>query len=370
MLSAVLLAISYTVLTLGVLGQVPSGIDVRTYWAEGHALRLGLNPYGPIPGTTAPTTYPIFGVLMLTPLSWVSQAAAPTVMVILNLVALPVVVALAVRLVAGRWDPVAFMLITAVAPWLEPVFYTFTWGQIDLVILGLVLLDRLLPVRFRGTLIGLAAGIKITPGIFVVYLLTTGRTRQAARACLVALATVAIGFMINATASWEFWTRLLFQPDRVASTPAAFNMSLRGVVWHQWNAFPSWVWVLVVLVAVAGLAISTLGYRRGSEVDGMLPCALTMLLVSPVSWNHHWVWVLLLLAYAAARAPWAGVGVALLMSIAFDHVDARGVLWIGIAASALVLIGISAVRTSGRTSVGRHMAPRPLWVVGRWRTDG
>ena len=38
---------------------------------------------------------------------------------------------------------------------------------------------------------------------------------------------------------------------------------------------------------------------------GWLTCALTGLLVSPISWDHHWVWIvpaLALLADAAVRA--------------------------------------------------------------------
>ena len=51
-----------------------------------------------------------------------------------------------------------------------------------------------------------------------------------------------------------------------------------------------WI-ILAILVVIAGLVTAALLYRAGQPVPAMLACALTGLLVSPLSWDHHWVWV-------------------------------------------------------------------------------
>jgi alpha-1,2-mannosyltransferase len=81
-------------------------------------------------------------------------------------------------------------------------------------------------------------------------------------------------------------------------------------------ATPS-TFVLVITVAGVGLALAALAYRQSSPVLGFLVVEATESLANPVSWSHHFIWVVLLVAWLALAEDrprygewWAlGVGV-------------------------------------------------------------
>jgi alpha-1,2-mannosyltransferase len=162
---------------------------------------------------------------------------------------------------------------------------------------------------WHGIGIGLAAGVKLTPLIFIPYLLLTGRYRQAATAAGTFVATVAIGYAILPADSVTYWWhRLFLNANRIVFLGTRGNQSLRGVVTRLAGSVTSgtapWV-VAAILVVVAGLAAAAVLGRAGYPVPAMLAAALTGLLVSPLSWDHHWVWVapgIALLAHLGARA--------------------------------------------------------------------
>src|SRR5204862_3253956 len=86
------------------------------------------------------------------------------------------------------------------------------------------------------------------------------------------------------------------------------NQSLRGVLTRLAGSVSEgtvpWI-AAAILIAIAGLAAAVLLYRARQPVPAMLACALTGLLVSPLSWDHHWVWVapgIALLAHLGAVA--------------------------------------------------------------------
>ena len=91
------------------------------------------------------------------------------------------------------------------------------------------------------------------------------------------------------------------------------------------TAVHSW-WVVAALgTGAGGLAIATMLHRRGQRLAGLACCGVTGALVSPISWTHHWVWVIPLLVAMAAtawrrRSPvWALAAVALFT--AFSGLD-------------------------------------------------
>src|SRR5207244_1186863 len=118
---------------------------------------------------------------------------------------------------------------------------------------------------------------------------------------------------------------LFLKANRIVFLGTRGNQSLRGALTRLAGSVSSgtvpWI-AAAVLVAVAGLAAAALLYRAGQPVPGMLACALTGLLVSPLSWDHHWVWVvpgIALLAHLGARsagvvrAAWWAAGAGLLL---------------------------------------------------------
>jgi alpha-1,2-mannosyltransferase len=183
---------------------------------------------------------------------------------------------------------------------LEPVMQTLGFGQINLLLMALVLVDLAQPDsrRWKGAGVGLAAAIKLTPAIFVAYLVLTRHLRAAAVACATFAATVALGFLALPASSRRFWFGGLFlNSQRVGGVAYAGNQSVNGALVRLFGgvsqARPVW-FAAALLIGGGGLLIATWASRRGEELLGIATCALTALLVSPISWSHHWVWVVLL----------------------------------------------------------------------------
>jgi alpha-1,2-mannosyltransferase len=197
---------------------------------------------------------------------------------------------------------------------------TLFFGQINLVLLALVVGDLALPDRIKGkgVGIGLAAGIKLTPLIFIPYLLFTRRVRAAAVSALTFAVTVGLGFLLLPHASAVFWGGQFARPDNHFHLD---DQSLNGVILRLTHAGPDahpyWL-VAAVIAGIAGLAVSILASRRGHELLGVVACAATGLLVSPISWSHHYVYVvpvLVLAAYGPRRLGYRILGGALVVGL-------------------------------------------------------
>jgi alpha-1,2-mannosyltransferase len=179
---------------------------------------------------------------------------------------------------------------------------TLFFGQINLVLLALVVGDLALPdhIKGKGIGIGLAAGIKLTPLIFIPYLLFTRRVKAAAVSALTFAVTVGLGFALLPNASAVYWGGKIARPGSKAFHLP--NQSLNGVILRLTEVGPDahtyWL-VAAVVVGIAGLVTSILATRRGCELLGLLVCVATGLLVSPISWSHHYVYVVPALALAA-----------------------------------------------------------------------
>ncbi|MGX1774137.1 glycosyltransferase 87 family protein [Nocardia brasiliensis] len=183
----------------------------------------------------------------------------------------------------------------AAALWLEPVQQTLQFGQLSVLLMAFVLADLAMPKNrwYRGILIGLATGLKLTPAVFVVYLLITRQFRAAATACAAFAATVAIGFWYRPAQAWEFWTTTMTSQNRIGFAYVQ-NQSINGLFGRlQWSTWDDSTGSLVCagLLGLAGIAAARIAYLRGDELLGALLAATVMLLASPISWTHYWVWI-------------------------------------------------------------------------------
>jgi alpha-1,2-mannosyltransferase len=175
------------------------------------------------------------------------------------------------------------------------VYGTLVMGQVNLLLLAMVLHDCVAPRTLlpRGVLVGVATAVKLTPGLFVVYLALTGRRRAALTAAGVAAGASALGFAVAPGQSWGFWTRYVFDTRRVGRTTYVANQSLRGLLARAFGSMdpPTALWLLLAVATVgAGLFAAARLHRRGEVLLGACACGVAGLLVSPISWNHHWVW--------------------------------------------------------------------------------
>ena len=268
-----------------------------TYWArDGGEIYDFLRS-----GTQYGFTYPPFAALVMLPMAYLPWNAAIVVSVTLTVVTSAVVIWRLLDPVARRsgwtrWFALAVALCLAAA--YEPMRETVNFGQVNMLLLFLVAVDLLwlLPARSRwaGVGIGLATAIKLTPGIFIVYLLVTGRWRAA----LTTVGTAAVATLVAAglfpDASREFWTEALWNTDRVGELAFVSNQSLRGVVARLDPQHPSTIaWLaLVLLTLVIWGWRSRAAVAAGDEATGLALTGAVMCLVSPVTWVHHLVWLL------------------------------------------------------------------------------
>ncbi|GGP73509.1 glycosyltransferase 87 family protein [Streptomyces melanogenes] len=282
-----------------------SMIDLMVYRAEGGAVRAGADLYE-MRATRArlPTTYPPFAALLFTPLTLLGVPEMRTLATVANLALLVALAHLSLRL-AGRERPGAALWVAALAVWCEPVWTTLRYGQINLLLAVAVLWDltRRAGHRGAGAGIGLAAAVKLTPALFALFLLLTGLVRargagwnpwlrQAATALAVfAGATLAAALVLPAD-SRRFWTSTVFETSRVGHAEDTANQSLRGVLARllHTGAPGAWWTAAAALTATLGLYAAVRAELRGERARAVLCCAATALLVSPVSWSHHWVW--------------------------------------------------------------------------------
>jgi alpha-1,2-mannosyltransferase len=143
---------------------------------------------------------------------------------------------------------------------------------------------------------GVAAGIKLVPLIFVPYLLITKKFREAAMTVAGFLATVLVGFVILPSDSAKWWLHGMFlaNGNRTGFMGWAGNQSLRAITTRLTGSVAAGQgpWIAAAAVAFAlGMTAAALLERKGYHLPAILATALTGLLVSPVSWDHHWVWV-------------------------------------------------------------------------------
>lgn len=291
----------------------PSSLDLLIYRAEGAAVRSGANlfdlRYGPPGEVLYRATYPPFAAMLFVPLSYLPLHLVVALGLIANVALLAGVIALTCRLVGVGVSPPLICGGVAALLWMEPVYTTLQNGQINLLLLALVLWDFTRPPtsRLAGAGIGLAAAVKVTPAIFIGYLLLTRRLRAAAVAAATFAGALLFSALVLPDTTWRFWTDLVLDPHRVGRIEKVANQSVRGLLVrldHTRDTAPG-EFLLVALLLLVGLGIAVLAYRRLGDAWGVPACGVTALLVSPISWTHHWVWcvpIAVLLWHSERRA--------------------------------------------------------------------
>jgi alpha-1,2-mannosyltransferase len=245
-------------------------------------------------------TYSPFAALVFTVLTVPSLATLLKLSIAVNIAALLATIWYAFGGLGYRAGPAragGTLLVAAAVFWTEPVLRTLFLGQVELVLMALIMWDMCQSDRrwWKGAGVGIAAGIKLVPLIFIPYLLVTRRYRQAGIAAATFGGTVVLGFIAMPADSRRWWLDGVFaQGTRTGFVGWEGNQSLRGLITRLVGsvagAQPVWL-AAAALTVIAGLACAAILHRAGHPVVGLLACALTGLLVSPISWDHHWVWI-------------------------------------------------------------------------------
>ena len=305
-------------LVLVVLGAQIHGLDFTVY-REGALAFLGKSEhqlYDPSLVETdtrgLPFTYPPFAALLLTPFAFLPEAAGLVLLTATScacLVATAFLVsrylrhqeAVPARLQSALGGPagvvvLATLLIGLLGPWREGLGF----GQINPMLMLLIVADLLRPAGRvpRGMLIGLAAGIKLTPLAFGLIFLARRDWRAVLTMGATFAATVAVGWLASPAQSRTFWFDALSDSSRVGDTTDMYNVSLNSLIAHLGTPEslqrPLWLLASAAVVVLGYLAIRRAD-RRGDIVAAVSANAVVMLAISPISWFHHWVWIALIL---------------------------------------------------------------------------
>jgi len=269
-------------------------LDLRVYRNGGLAWLHGTPLYHDFPallsGPQLPFTYPPLAAVLFSlftaPPFWLTS----TIVLAGGYLALTA----ATVVVAGRLDhrlkwtlgPAAAILSLS----LEPVLSTFGYGQVNLALMALVIVDCLALRRSRGVLVGLAAAIKLTPAVFVLYFLVKRDWKAAATSIASFLGFGLVGFLFAPTDSREYWFSTVFDPSRIGGLAYMNNQSLRGLL-HRLHPLPVVETLLWAMLTIMVLALAWRAARRATnDVTALTAIAIAGLLASPVSWSHHWVW--------------------------------------------------------------------------------
>ncbi|HZN17371.1 MAG TPA: glycosyltransferase 87 family protein [Micromonosporaceae bacterium] len=351
------------VLAVRAFGRPYDFFDLRIYhgavvwWAGGGELYDYIAPQ-----TTLGFTYPPFAALVMWPMAQLSVTAAGYLNAVASMTALAVVLTALLVPVADRcrwprWFAMAIAVPLAAAT--EPVRETIGYGQVNLLLFGLVLADlvalrwrhragvaratgartmttRIMATRTMGTRtmgtratatragvartpaapgalvaswlhrlwtsgtwagagIGLATAVKLTPGLFIVYLLVSKQWRAAATAVGTALTVTVGAFLVAGEESFAYFGTIVWQTSRVGVADMTPNQSLAGVLARLYDSAeaPSLLWLtFAVLMLAVGLSRAATAHAEGDELTAFTLVGLTANVISPISWSHHLVFVL------------------------------------------------------------------------------
>jgi alpha-1,2-mannosyltransferase len=343
------LAVFFGAFSLWVARGIDLG-DFRFYVTVGEATIRGRALYDPahaaLPTFGGTFKYTPFAAILFTVLPLVPFAVLRVAVLLVDLGAVLGVVWIAWGLLGCKRDQsrlIATLAIGALCLGLQPVAWGMIWGQINLLLMFVVVADLAAPGhrRWKGVGIGLAAGVKLLPVLFIVYLLLTRRVRAAMTATAVLFATVAVGFLVMPTDAGYFWAHYLRSPDLMVNDAGHLeNQSVRGELARLLHdgTIPTQEWFPVAALAgCAGLAVAVLAARRGSELAGLTACGITTVLVSPISRSHYWVWFVPALALGAhvvfvTRSRWwaAALGAGYLAVFAWPTAWIWGMPFLGL----------------------------------------
>ena len=287
----------------------PYEIDLDVYRIGGHAWLSGADLYGRLPATQDGTrlgfTYPPIAAVLLSPFSLMPMAVAGAVLALCSVALVAVV--LRVFLSSLAWSAAraggrgglewALAWLLPPALFLEPVRNTLVYGQVNIVLMALVTLDCLVdtPRWPRGVLVGLAAAVKLTPAAFVLFFLLRRDRRAVAAAAASFAITTGAGFLLAWHDSLRYWSGTVFQAGRIGRPSYAADQSIQGVLARAGldprTPAGTAVWLALSLAVLVAAILGMRHALAASEKSWALSLnAFAALLISPVSWSHHWVW--------------------------------------------------------------------------------
>ena len=377
-------------------GQFPYRIDADVYrmggqaWLQGRSLYADGAVFATQVGLDLPFTYPPLAAIAFSPLALVSLPMASVAITATTWVLLMVSIWIVLtRLgVAEDWpsggEPawlrrcwLAAGIVALSVTWFEPIRANFSFGQVNVILMALVIADCV-PRRTRwprGLLVGLAIALKLTPAVFLLYFVLRRDHRAVLTAVASFVAATALGFLLAWADSREYWTHTVRNTDRIGSASLNTNQNAAGAL-ARLGLGESTHFVVWTAACLATLALTVWAVRRvlaaGEPTLALICVALFGLVVSPVSWSHHWVWALptvLVTAVVAgqrrsvALAVVSAAGVALMVwppiALLPEHQEADAAWWRQLFGMSYVWWALAVITVAGLAMRSRAASPRP-----------
>ncbi|WP_166442092.1 glycosyltransferase 87 family protein [Nakamurella flava] len=383
-------------------------VDLKVYYdGAGHLFDGTLYDFFSEP-LHLPFTYPTFSALIFTPMVWIPWTVLRVLWQAASFGAIGLMAYSTLKLL-GRAGPGAphpvrhlrgiVVTVIALGLWLEPVRTTFNYGQINLFLAALLLTgaaaagppavpgDPMIDPKttrrgdfWGGLSVGLAAGVKLTPALSGLYYLLQRRWWAVFWSVATFVATVAVGWIAAPSETVRFFTSLMFDPARTGPIWSAINQSLRGALSRVQGQDRVGVWLVCAALAfVLGLWCAWRSLRAGDRTAAFLAVQITALLISPISWSHHWVWVLPLLLWClfgprqrSAAARWLAIAwtvatcsyvVSILIAQQYEDQPASRPLWQSALGVVYPLLGLVTLAVLARLA-GRPVTDGPV-PIGR-----
>ncbi|WP_006240878.1 glycosyltransferase 87 family protein [Mycolicibacterium tusciae] len=375
------------------LGHIPYRIDIDVYrmggqaWLDGRPLYADGVMFHTRGGLDLPFTYPPLAAVLFSPFAMLSLEGASIAITLTTLLLLIVATTIlltrldvwpdpraAKSAVTGEpaWLRRAWLAAAIVAPaviYFEPIRSNFDFGQINVVLMTLVIADcvpRKTPWP-RGMLLGIAIALKLTPAVFLLYFVL----RRDTRALIVTAASAVVATLAGMAFAWrdslEYWTETVRNTDRIGTATLNTNQNIAGALARlglsEGVRFALWTIACFAVLALTVWAVRRV-LRAGQPVLALICVAMFGLVVSPVSWSHHWVWVLptvLVTAVVAYRqrhvalAVVSAAGIALMIwtpiSLMPEHQETSASLWRQLAGGSYVWWAVAVIIVAGTVSL-------------------
>jgi alpha-1,2-mannosyltransferase len=382
-----LAAVTYFLLSFSPLGigLRPYRIDLDVYRIGGRAWLRGEGLYGALPPTSSgarlPFSYPPMAAVLVSPLSAVPMIVAGIALTLGSIALAGVVLRMFIRALPAGWERPGVWWLLPAGLLLEPMRDTLSLGQVNIALMALVSADCLVasPRWPRGALTGLAAAVKLTPAAFTLFFLLRRDYRAAATSALSFAMVTGAGFLLDWRDSAQYWTSVIFDPARPGDPAFAGNQSISGVIARAGldprgqAAAIAWTALSAVVVAVAVIGMRR-AFAAAEPAWALSLNAFAALLISPISWCHHWTWAgpaILVLWDLARRRGWRGglaaayAGLAVfvvsppLLLHKLDGADLHWAPWQQAIGSSYVIIAVLALLASS-FSCFTPMSPRGL----------
>lgn len=274
--------------------------DFQVYYAGGYAVLHAIPLYNiKTPSFHLQFDYQPFAAILFVPFALFSTKVSAIVWTILNVCALFAVLWMSLammRISKGRVRLWITLVATIGCILLDSILSNMVFGQLCVMIMLLIFVDfqPWMPRRWAGIATGIAATIKLTPLLFIIYLFLIGRRRTAIQASITFVVAFLIGLAVLPNDTYRYWFKLGFidlgrmlDATDVEHSLFGFFARLTG------NAMtpPAWTIPVCIAVAIYGLIMGIRCVRKEQYLLGVLTIGFTAALISPVSWSYDYVWL-------------------------------------------------------------------------------